>query len=845
MQRREEFILDLYKFRSVNSLLEFISDQTSSPLVLDTNNNKNGDKKNNSVKPVTMKSISSIKTCHTSNQRESTSPIYQIYFSDSLDSGDGDMFLCKIGWVLPCEVYECMQCKLTFDRYNCKQHCYACGEIVCQNCCKHLTILKSCGYLSSNLLQVCNLCFESKGEDGIVAIGRSEEAINNSPVASSTVCSSASTGKHLFWSNYLGGSSNTLLTPLKTVLYNRQNQINSLVTSLQPEATYSSTDNIESEENSSIIANNDGVDDTNIICNYSSNSNENYRNNDLLNRYSYVRLSSIMSFHEELENICSVDVCQTQIDQHNPSEFYSTKRVSSLVDYGNIFASHDTTLSYSKSFINPNYISPHISYLSNPIRVNALTNNNISQNKYNYFISNSDDDKCNELLISYDNNNNNNNNNNNRINESKNITIISVCQSPEDHANEEYDNIFERYFISDISPISEYEYSVSSPSSVVSYPMESKISLTSDLSSALEYCNSLFSSHNSQTVGSSIGDNESNYYGDKTTRKAMLKMPYDVSELLYFDSNQNHQIVSNNDNITASSIDTNSSNYNDHLPLLTLASLSIKDQFESSNIHAINNIDMLICEEGQLHHRNNYNNNSNINRKSHYSDTGRTDSESIRTTNITVSSNTTNNNQINKNENDIIYNDCNNNNNNNNNGTLSERSSVSSTISDMVENVSKLSKIQFMLYRATTAPRALIGWQIEFRLPAIDNDLMDSTCSDCSLLDNGLVTVGVVTDIRKDKITNHTEFRIELSDVHKYDSKISVYSENEHKSPYLWLSLQRGKQNYGIEFKPIQKVLGHFDENGRLHPTLLSLTNSNDNNPVLPIKITSLPLDII
>eukprot|EP01038_Epipyxis_sp_PR26KG_P014394 gene14394-19320_t len=562
MERREEFILDLHKLRSINCLLESVFDQTESKSK--ANNTK---KKNNSVKPVTMNSISSIKYCHTSNLRKSTSPIYQIYFSESLDSGDGDMFLCKIGWVLPCEVYKCMQCKLIFDSNNCKQHCYACGEIVCQSCCKYSAILKSCGYLTSDLWQVCNVCFESKDEDDIVAIGRNEEAVklNISPVRSAT--GGWTSPKQLLWSNYFR-SSNSLLTPFKTVLYNRQNLIKSL---LQPEVTYSSFDNTENEARNA-------VDDTDNM--YNKICEENFRNNDLLNHNNYVSLSSIMSFNEERANICSVDVFQSQIEQQNPSEFHHI-RVTSSVDYINAFVSYDDSLCYSKSFVDP-------------VRFSTLTDdwndyNNMIQNNNTYLISNSDD-KCNELF---------------RL--------------------EEY-HIIEKYFISDAS----------------------------DLSLALEYRNSLFTSNdscNSQTVDSSIGDNDSNCYGDETTREVILEIPYDVSELLYFDSNQNHQNVSNNDNSTNSSIDTNSSNYNDHLPLLTLASVSIKDQF-ASNIQNMNKRDLQICEEGQLNHRNNYDNfyNDNNDRKSHYSDTGRTDSESIRPSDMTVNSNTTYYNQINNND---------------------------------------------------------------------------------------------------------------------------------------------------------------------------------------------------
>eukprot|EP01038_Epipyxis_sp_PR26KG_P014393 gene14393-19319_t len=562
MGHREEYILDLYKFGSINCFLESISDQTESEP------NKNVIKKNNSVKP---KSISSIKTNHTSSQREKSSPIYKIYFDESLDSSlDGGMLLCKIGWVLPCEVYKCMQCKLIFDSNNCKQHCYACGEIVCQSCCKYSAILKSCGYLTSDLWQVCNVCFESKDEDDIVAIGRNEETLINSHVRNDTQ------------------------------IYYKQ----------------------------------------------------------------------------------------------TPSEFYFTKQVTSSVDCGNAFASFDSTSSCSSSVIEPNYIL----HLSNPTRVSALTD----------------------------------------------------------------DNTIERYFISDISSISQHEYFVSSPSSVAFDATEPRVSLTSEFISALEYCNSLFSSKISQSVGSSIGDNESNNYGNKTTREAMLNMPYDVSELLLNRNNQNVSDYTTKNNIIKSFMKS-SIDSDDYPLLLTLASLSIKDQFES-NIQKMN--------KRENHNRDNYDYNKN-DHKSHIYDIDSTEIESNRNSDITVNSNTSDNNQINYDDND--------------NDTVSDRSSVSSTINDIY----KLSATQFMLHRAITAPRALIGWQIEFRLAKA-------------------VRVGVVTDVRKDKITNHTEFRIELSDVH------------EHKSPYLWLFLRRGKQKYGIKFKPIQKVLGHLDGNGILHPTLVT-----------------------
>lgn len=67
----------------------------------------------------------------------------------------------KIGWVVDCDVGQCMICWKDFSWWRLKHHCRACGLLVCHNCAPYFTSLPNID--EDNGSRVCINCFGLRG----------------------------------------------------------------------------------------------------------------------------------------------------------------------------------------------------------------------------------------------------------------------------------------------------------------------------------------------------------------------------------------------------------------------------------------------------------------------------------------------------------------------------------------------------------------------------------------------------------------------------------------------------------------------------------------------------------
>lgn len=71
----------------------------------------------------------------------------------TLDSGD----YSNVGWILNEDLDYCMICSKEFSVFLTKQHCYGCGNLVCNLCSNENAIIYELEEMGP--LKVCNQCY--------------------------------------------------------------------------------------------------------------------------------------------------------------------------------------------------------------------------------------------------------------------------------------------------------------------------------------------------------------------------------------------------------------------------------------------------------------------------------------------------------------------------------------------------------------------------------------------------------------------------------------------------------------------------------------------------------------
>lgn len=76
-------------------------------------------------------------------------------FVSTVDSGA----LADVGWVInDSDIRICLICQVTFGMLHWKHHCRACGNLICQNCSKYTSYIKTVEPLGA--VKVCSECFK-------------------------------------------------------------------------------------------------------------------------------------------------------------------------------------------------------------------------------------------------------------------------------------------------------------------------------------------------------------------------------------------------------------------------------------------------------------------------------------------------------------------------------------------------------------------------------------------------------------------------------------------------------------------------------------------------------------
>lgn len=65
-----------------------------------------------------------------------------------------------VGWIVSCQVTNCMRCASTFGLFNLKNHCRACGNIVCGLCTERGVIVKDIADVGP--VKVCKNCCDGE-----------------------------------------------------------------------------------------------------------------------------------------------------------------------------------------------------------------------------------------------------------------------------------------------------------------------------------------------------------------------------------------------------------------------------------------------------------------------------------------------------------------------------------------------------------------------------------------------------------------------------------------------------------------------------------------------------------
>ena len=81
--------------------------------------------------------------------------IHRVYFKNK--THDETLNYTDVGWVLNCDITNCMICDKTFWFFLARHHCRSCGNSVCDGCSRSRAIIKELPTCEPQ--RVCSLCY--------------------------------------------------------------------------------------------------------------------------------------------------------------------------------------------------------------------------------------------------------------------------------------------------------------------------------------------------------------------------------------------------------------------------------------------------------------------------------------------------------------------------------------------------------------------------------------------------------------------------------------------------------------------------------------------------------------